>query len=107
MAAASLSDLQTIINDGGMKNRIVAALSKTAVNIKYEAVDTANHTARLAFARTILTSDANSIAGQAIKYVIAAYALSNPAAETATILAMSDSDLQSYVDAAVSVFAGG
>lgn len=107
MAAATLADLQTIINDGATRNRVVAALCRTAVSISYEAVETTNHTARVAFAHTILTSDANTIAGQVVKYVVAAYAASNTGADLTAITGMSDSVLQSYVDAAVTLLAQG
>ena len=103
---ATLADLQTIINDGGMKNRIVGALSRTAVNINNEGGAVTNHTARLAFAKTILTGDANAVAGQVVKYVIGAYNLANPGNDVSQILVMDDATLQSYVDASVNVFAG-
>lgn len=107
MAAATLLDLQTIITDGGTRNRVVAALCRTAVSISYEAAETANHTARVTFAHTILTSDANTIAGQVVKYVVAACAANNAGFDAAAITGMSDASLQSYVDAAVSLLAGG
>ena len=105
MAAATLSDLQTAISDGGLRNRVVAALCKTAVAIKFEGVETPNHTNRIAWAKAVLSSDANTIAGQVIKYVVAAYNADHANDDSTALLAMTDTQVQDYCNAAADIFA--
>ncbi len=106
MAAATLLELQTAISDGGLKNRVAAALCRTAVSIKYEAVETPNHTNRIVWAKSVLATDANAIAGQVMKYVVAAYNADHASDDLASLLAMSDVQVQDYCNAAADIFAG-
>lgn len=106
MAAATLLDLQTAITDGGLRNRIQAAICKAAVNINFEDPGTANHTNRFAWAKSVLVGDPNTIAQQAEKYVVAAYNADHPSDDLPTLLAMTDTQLQNYVNAAAAVLAG-
>ena len=106
MAAATLLELQTAITDGGLRNRIQAALCKTAVSINFEGAGAEHHTERFLLAGNILKGDINSYAAQALKYVVAGYTSDHPTDDLATLLAMTDSQLQNYVDAAAGVLAG-
>lgn len=105
MAAATLSDLHDAQEDGGLRNRVTAALSKSAFNVKNEDVGTPNHTKRFAWAKDVLVNNATN-AANVTRYVVAAYAASNPTFDATTILAISDTDLQAQVDACIDLFAG-
>lgn len=101
----TLLELQSALQDGGLRNRVEAACCKAAVAINYEAGDTVNHTARYAWARSVLQGS-QTAAANVVRYVCAAYYADHPADPLANLTGMIDSSLQSYVDAAANLFAG-
>jgi hypothetical protein len=97
---ATLSELQTMLNDPGLRDKVRAAVVVTAKNVNFESDATPNHAARLVWAKQAL-SDPNGTAEKVVRYVVAA----NNTLTLNEITGLSDSAIQSHVDAAVNVFA--
>jgi len=97
---ATLLELNDLLSDSDLQNKIRGALLKTQVSVAFEAVNTPNHTARLAFSETIM-NDVNGVATKVQKYVIGA----NAALSSAAILALTDAEIQSHVDASLAILA--
>lgn len=105
MAAATYSDVYTLINDGPTQNRVLIACLKTAYNVNNESTGTTNHANRLAWAKATLANPV-SAASNALKFVLAAHYAANPAVDLPTLIGLlTDATLQSYVDASLGVFA--
>ena len=68
---ATLTELQSLLGDPALKDKVKAAVVKTAVSVAFEAPETANHAGRLAWAKGAL-DDPNGTAEKVTRYVVAA-----------------------------------
>ena len=94
---AALSAMETA-RDAGFQERIKFFLKKAAIAVMAEALVTAGHTERAAYAKKVLDGDANVLeATQAV--------VTNATIET-NGLASSDNDLEFTVNSMFSAFAG-
>lgn len=96
---ATLAELQTVLNEPALRDKIRSAVVKTAVAIKNESDATPNHAERVAWAKAAL-QDPNGMAERVTRYVVAA----NAALELAAITGLSDTDIQAHTDASVAIF---
>lgn len=96
---ATLTELQTLLNDPTLRDKVRAAVVITAKNINFESAATENHAARLTWAKAAM-SDPNGTADKVVRYVVGA----NSTSTVAEIQGLSDAAIQSHVDAAVNVF---
>jgi hypothetical protein len=96
---ASLADLQTLLNDPMLRNKIRSAVVITAKNVYYEAPETPSHAARLAWAKSVFANP-DAAAEQVVRFVVA----SNATASVEAILTAGDSTIQSAVGGAVNLF---
>jgi hypothetical protein len=99
---ATLTEINTLLNDPVLGEKVGAACLITAKNIAFEGGEVENHANRLKFAAKIF-ADPQGIRVKVTRYVIAA----NSAESLAAINALSDSTIQSHVDASVNIFADG
>ena len=99
---ATLAELNTLINDGTLNEKVRGAVIKAAVAVKFEATDTPNHANRLKWAKAAL-NDPIGTATRTARYVVAA----NAAETLATIAALSDTLIQDHTNASVDIFADG
>lgn len=97
---ATLTELQSLLNAPELRDKVRAAVVKTAVSIRFESDSTPNHAARLVWAKACL-ADPNGKAEQVVRYVVGA----NAALTHEQITGLSDADIQSHTDAAADVFA--
>lgn len=97
---ATLTELQTLLSDPVLRDKCRSACVKTAVSVAYEDAGTANHAARLVWAKGAL-NDPNGTADKVVRYLVAAMASST----LAEIQAASDATIQGHVDASLAVFA--
>lgn len=91
--------LQTAGNDG-LRQRIRVACIIAAEKVRTEAVDTANHAARLAWAKAVFQNP--EAEGDRMLWAVLAQ---NASATVGQITGATDATVQSAVDAAVNVFA--
>lgn len=96
---ATLTELQTMLNDPILRDKVRAAVVKTAVAVNYESDLTEHHAERLAWAKAVF-SDPNGAAERVVRYVVGA----NAAETLAAIQALADATIQSHCDAAVNLF---
>jgi hypothetical protein len=96
---ATLLELQGLLNDPALRDRVRAAVVKTALAINFESGSTENHAARMVLAKAWL-SDPFGHAEKVVRYVVGA----NAALTVAEINALTDAEVQSHVDASASVF---
>lgn len=99
---ATLAELQTVLGDPALKDKIRAAVTVAAVAVSFEDSGTANHTNRLKWAKAAL-NDPNGTADKVTRYVVAA----NAAQTLATIQGLSDTDIQNHTNASINIFADG
>lgn len=99
---ATLSELNGLLNDPVLSEKVGGACIKAAVDVKNEADTTANHANRLKWAKKIF-SDTVGERVKVMRYVVAA----NAALALAAIQALSDTDIQSHVNASIDCFADG
>jgi hypothetical protein len=99
---ASYAELFNLRQDSELLNRVAVACVIAAEKIRTEDVSTANHAARLVWARSAFTSPQT----QAIRMWMAVLA-ANKDATVEAIRAVTDTVLQTKVDAAVDVFLEG
>ena len=99
---ATLAELNTLINESAIADKVRSAVIIAAKNIAFEAVDTPNHTNRLKWSSQAF-SDSNAMATKVARYVIAAKSSST----LAEILALSDQEIRDNVDASINIFANG
>lgn len=96
---ASYIELIGAYNDGPLRQKIAVACVVAAETIRTEDPQTANHAARLAWAKKVFESPTTA-ADSMIWPVLA----QNKAAAIAAITGASDASIQTAVDAAVAVF---
>lgn len=96
---ATLSEIQTVLNDPILRDKVRAAVVKTSISINFESAATENHAARLAWAKSAL-ADPNGTAERVVRYVVGA----NASLTLAEIQGLSDSVIQSHTDASVNIF---
>lgn len=99
---ATLSELNGLLNDPILSEKVGGACIKAAVDVKNEDAGTANHANRLKWAKKIF-SDTQGERVKVMRYVIAA----NAGLTLAQINALSDTDIQNHVNASIDVFADG
>ena len=99
---ASYIELRQLFGDGDLRNRVEVACIVAAETIRVEAVGTDNHANRVIWAKAAF-SNPNVIRERMLMTLLAA----NKDETVATITGVSDSALQTLVDAAVDVFADG
>lgn len=105
MSAATLTELNSLMNDGPLADRCGVACIKTAYNVSNEDPGTANHAARLAWAKATL-ADPVSAKSRAARFAVGGYVVANSSADLAAIQAgLDDATIQSYVDASLAIFA--
>lgn len=97
---ATLAEMSGLLNDPTLTDRAKGACVAAAVAINYEAVETAGHTQRIAWAKVALI-DPVATAPKALHYVIAAAAADGKSA--VQISALTDVEFQNYVNASVNV----
>lgn len=102
--AATLLEIDTLMNDPTLAARCGAACIKTAYNVSNEDPATVNHVGRLAWAKSAL-NDPVSAQAHAAHFVIAGFVAANPTADLTAIQNITDSVLQSFVDASLAIFA--
>lgn len=100
--AVALTELQTLLNDPALRDKVRAAVVVTAKNINFESDATPNHAARRAWAAQAF-QDPNGTAEKVVRYIVAA--LATPEAVLADITGATDQVIQSNVDASVNIFA--
>ncbi len=98
---ATYVDLYDLQNETEFLHKMAVAVVVAADTIRSEDAGTTNHANRMEWAAKAFTSPQGT-GKQALWAVLAA----NKGADTATILAASDSTIQTAVDAAVDVLAG-
>lgn len=96
---ATLTELQTLLNDPALRDKVRAAVVKTAVAVNYESDQTEHHAERLAWAKGVF-DDPNGAAERVVRYVVGA----NAAETLAAIQSLSDAAIQSHCDASVNLF---
>jgi len=99
---ATYQDLFDLRANTLLRNRIDEACDVAADTIRAEDAATTNHTARLAWAKYVLSSPIEAANGM-LRIILAA----NKALSISTILGATDAALQTQVDAAVNLFAQG
>lgn len=105
MAAASLTELNALMNDGPTADRCGVACVKTAYNVSNEDPGTTNHSLRLAWAKQTLI-DPVSAKNRVLHFVLGGYVVAHSSDDIATIQAgLTDSVIQSYADASLAIFA--
>lgn len=97
---ATLTELQTLLNDPVLRDKVRAAVVVTAKNVNFESDQTEHHAERLAWAKGVF-ADPNGAAEKVVRYVVGA----NAAETLAAIQGLSDATIQSHCDAAVNLFA--
>lgn len=96
---ATLTEQQTLYTDATLKNKVAAACVNAAWAIQTEAANTANHTARLAWAKATFL-DSAAAAAAVLPVVVAA----NAASTSAQITGATDVAIQTAVNNAVNAF---
>lgn len=99
---ATLAELNTLLNDSTLSEKVGAACLVAAKNVKFEGDEVPNHTNRLKWAAKVFADPV----GQRLKvmrYVVAA----NSSLSLASITGLSDTDIQNHTDAAIVLFADG
>lgn len=99
---ATYNELRGLFNHDGLRNKIEVACVIAAEAIRTEDAGTDNHANRLTWAKQAF-SNPSSIRDEMLMALLAA----NKDAAPETITAVSDSTLQTLIDAAVNVFADG
>lgn len=102
---ASLTELGFIASDAHFQQRVNLAAVNAALAVMAEAVITANHAARVVFAKTILAGTANGLwlcYGVLQNSTIAAEAV----IATAPDFAIPDADIQFAINSVFNAFAG-
>lgn len=99
---ASYEDLRDLFSDGKLKNRVEVACIVAAETIRNEDGQVTNHTNRLGWAKRAFQNP-GSIRDEMLKALLAA----NKDSDVATIQGVSDSALQTLVDASIDLFADG
>lgn len=102
---ATLDEINTLVNDPQITDRVRAAILVTALSVAFEGAAVENHATRLVWAKQAL-NDPNSKATEVARYVIGANATlpkGDPITPD-TILGLTDAQLQSHVDASLLVF---
>lgn len=103
MAAATLAEINSLVNDPTLGNRVGVAMIKAAYNVSNEGA-LPDHTARLVLAKAIL-SNADGYKDRIRKFVVGGVVVANPTADLAALeAALTDANVQAYVDASFSVF---
>lgn len=97
---ATLAELQGLFSDAGLLPKIEAACVIAAEAIRVEAANTANHSARVAWAKQVYTSP-STVAQYMLKAVLA----QNSTLTVAQLQGASDAAIQAAVNAAVNMFA--
>lgn len=97
---ATYTEMQGIFADATLLAKVSSACIVAADTIRQEATNTANHSARLAWAKLALDSP-SAVAAKMLPAVIA----QNKSLTLAQINSASDANLQTAVDAAVNLFA--
>lgn len=96
---ATYAELLSASEDPTLLNKVRVACVIAAEKVRVEATSVTNHTARLAWAKTVYASP-ESVMRRMLWAVLA----QNQAATLAAILGATDATVQSAVDAAVDVF---
>ena len=96
---ATYIELLTAANDNSLRQKVAVACVVAAEAIRVEDPATANHAARLAWAKLVYQSP--TVAGDKMMWPVVAQ---NKAAALAAITGASDAAIQTAVDAAVVVF---
>ncbi len=99
---ATYSELYDLFANSALRNRVAVACLVAADTIRGEAPATPNHTARLAWAKLVFERPEDTAAAMT-KAVLAA----NRTLTTGQITNASDAGIQTAVDNAVNLFAGG
>lgn len=99
---ASLAEINTLLNDAPLSEKVGAACLLAAKDVKNEADDTPNHNNRLKWANRVF-SDPVGQRTKVMRYVVAA----NSNLSLASIQQLSDSDIQAHTNAAINLFADG
>lgn len=99
----TLAEIETQLNDPTLKNKIKAALIMSAVAVKYEDPQTANHAARIDLASKFM-SDPNGWADKVNRYVVGAIQANDTDITVAELQASSDATIQSHVNASYDIF---
>lgn len=103
---ATLAELNSVMGEPTLNEKIRGAVLMAAVAIKFESAETENHANRILWAATAL-NDPNGVANDVQKYVVAAKNADTPSVSAAALVALSDTDIQNYTNAAVNIFATG
>ena len=97
---ASYLELYDLMNESALRNRVAVACLVAAEAVRNEAVGTANHDNRLAWAKATFT-DPQAASARMLPAILA----QNASLTRAQILAATDGALQTAVNNAVNVFA--
>lgn len=99
---ATLSELQTLLNDPILRDKVRAAVVIAAKNVSFESAATENHANRLKWAKSAL-SDPNGWAEKFTRFIVGV-----KSSETlSAIQGLSDTDINDNVSLGINTFADG
>lgn len=98
---ATYAQIVNVLEDEGLARSVRAAVMVAADTVRAEVSSTPNHANRLAWARSVMISpESSSLA------MLRAVVMQKRAETAGAIRGLSDTDVQTAVDAAVDLFAG-